>query len=433
VPARYRSVEGSPERPWTLYSARDRRIFLFVLCLIGVCNSLDRNIIGVLIEPIKVEFRVSDTLLGLLSGLSFAAFYATLGIPIARWADRGDRTKVISLSLLVWSVMTALCGLANTFSGLTIARFGVGAGEAGSIPAAQSLIADYYPPAGRARAIGIFTAAQSIGFAIGLGLGGVVAQAFGWRTAFIMVGVAGLALVPATYSVLKEPRRSAGASEHTHEAESTISALRVLLKKRTYRYILSAIVVYYVMAYGALAFVVSLMIRAHGESIARAGLIFGGITTVGSAVGAIIGGALADRFARRDIRWLARFPGWGLITALPLYEIALDSVTLWTMVPVLLLATTVLAAVVPAMFSALHVVCGSRRRALSVASAFFLVNLVGIGLGPMLSGLLSDHLSPIFGAAGGLRYALMIVTTALLPASYLMLCAARSLKVDAED
>ena len=176
-------------KPWNYYTNRNRRTFSFVLFLVGTSNYVDRNIIGVLLEPIKKEFLVSDTMLGVLSGISFALFYATLGIPIARWADRGDRKLVITLCLGIWCAMTALCGLASTFWQLVAVRFGVGAGEAGAIPPAQSLLADYYPPTQRARAIGFFSMSSSAGYAIGLIFGGYVAQHYGWRAAFLSVGL----------------------------------------------------------------------------------------------------------------------------------------------------------------------------------------------------------------------------------------------------
>jgi MFS family permease len=222
----------------------------------------------------------------------------------------------------------------------------------------------------------------------------------------------------------------------SHESisnESILVAFTTLLRKPAYRNILGAIVTYYLMAYGAMAFVVSLMIRVHGESVARAGAAFGVVTTVGVALGGILGGGLADRLAARNIARLAVFPAWGLLGALPFYEVALWSRSFPAMLVLLSLATTLLAAVVPAMFAALHVVCGSRRRAFSVAAAFLFVNLLGIGLGPTLSGFLSDRLGALYGAGEGLRDALMIVTAVLVPASYLMLRAARHLQTDSED
>jgi predicted MFS family arabinose efflux permease len=404
-----------------------------VLFLVGTSNYVDRNIIGVLLEQIKGEFQVSDTLLGLLSGVSFALFYATLGIPVARWADRGDRTLVITLSLTIWSVMTALCGATSTFWQLAAARFGVGAGEAGAIPPAMSLLADYYPPAERTWAIGVFMMSSSAGYAIGLALGGFVAQSYGWRAAFIIVGVIGVTLTPLTRFILKEPRRTALLAAQSEIQEATLVAVRVLLAKPAYRNILSAIVVYFLVAYGALVFIVSLMIRVHGLNVAQAGAAFGATSAMGAVIGCLGGGALADRLAARDVAWLARVAGWLMIAAMPFYELALLSPSMLTMIPLLLISTILLTGVVPPMFSALHVVCGSKRRALAVALAFFFANLIGLGLGPLIAGALSDRLGAIFGTAEGLRYALMTVMTALVPSGWLMLRAARYLNSDAED
>jgi predicted MFS family arabinose efflux permease len=408
-------------------------LFLWVLFLVGTCNYVDRNVIGVLLEQIKAEFQVSDAMLGLLSGLSFALFYATFGIPVARWADRGDRKRVMIVSLTVWSAMATLCGFAGGFWQLLAARFGVGAGEAGAIPPAQSLICDYYAPTERARAIGIFMISGSAGYALGLVLGGHIAQQYGWRLTFIAFGLAGLILVPITHLILKEPRHLPQFAKRAAGDESPRAAMRALLAKPSYRCLLSGIVLYFVMAYGAFVFIVSFMIRVHGLDTAQAGALFGGIAAVAAVIGSVGGGALADRWARKDIAWLPRFAGGAMLLAIPLYELALGSSSLALMIPVLLLGVIVHSAVVPPAFSAIHGVCGSRRRALSVAVVFFFANLIGLGLGPLLTGWLSDRFAVTHGSAEGLRYALLVMMTVLLPAGLLMLRAARSLQSDAED
>ena len=403
-------AEEARSSRWLQFTDAKRRRFLAVLCIVGILNAVDRNVIGVLLEPIKAEFRASDTRLGFLTGIAFAIFYAVLGIPIARWADRGDRVTVISVSMAAWSVMTCFCGIARTFWELVFARFGVGAGEAGSIPATHSLIADYYSPAERARAIGVFTASQSVGYAIGLSAGGFLAARYGWRSAFWAAGILGLVLVPFIRWLLNEPRTEASQRAQVAHEEATGKSVRTLMGKRAYRLILAAIVVYYTMAYGAITFIVSLMIRVHGQSIAGAGTLFAAITTIGAVVGAV-----------------------GMLLALPLYELALWSPDLTTMVGLLLIGSAMLNAVVPSMFSALHVVCGSRRRAFSVALAFLFVNSMGVGLGPVITGALSDFFAVSRGAGEGLRYALMIVTAALLPAAFLMYRSKRHLCAEAED
>lgn len=422
-----------PVRPWDLYTRGNRRTFLLVLFLIGTSNYVDRNVIGVVLEQIKTEFQASDTMLGFLTGISFALLYATLGIPVARWADRGDRKLVITLSLSIWSLMTALCGVATTFWHLAAARFGVGAGEAGAIPPAQSLLADYYSPAQRAQALGIFMMSSAAGYALGLVVGGLIAQNYGWRATFIIFGLAGFALAPLSHFVLKEPRNTPQFAVQPESRESAVAAIQALLAKPAYRNILCAIVIYFLMAYGAFVFIVSLMIRVHGLNVAQAGATFGAISAVGAVIGCVGGGALADRLALRDITWLPRFAGWGMIVAIPLYEFALWSPTIFVMSPFLLLGAIVInAAVIPA-FSAIHVVCGSKRRALSIALLFFFANLIGLGLGPVMAGALSDAFATTHGPGEGLRYALMIVMTVLLPAGWIMLRAARDFKRDAED
>jgi predicted MFS family arabinose efflux permease len=404
-----------------------------VLFLVGTSNYVDRSIIGVLLEPIKAEFQVSDTMLGLLSGISFALMYATFGIPIARWADRGDRRLVITLSMVVWNIMTGLCGVASGFWQLAAARFGVGLGESGAIPPAQSLLADYYPPEDRARAFGVFGTSSSAGYAIALILGGFLAQNFGWRAAFLAFGLLGMGLAPLTYLVLREPRHASQFAVRSGDYESTRAAVRVLFAKATYRNILVSIVLYFLVAYGALVFIVSVMIRVHGLSVAKAGATFGTIVAVSALIGNLVGGAVADRLARRNLAWLAPFAGWGMIAAMPIFQLALWSPSLVTMIPLLLLAMVLLSGVVPAMYSALHVVCGSKRRALAVAIAFFFANLIGLGLGPVIAGSLSDVLAFNYGPAEGLRYALMIVTNVLALAGWFMLRAVRYLQTDAED
>lgn len=420
-------------QPWHLYSPRQRRAFLWVLFLIGASNYVDKNIIGVLLEPIKAEFQVSDTRLGLLSGISFALFYATLGIPVARWADRGDRRLIVTLSLSAWSAMTVICGLANSFWQLALARFGVGAGEAGAIPPAHSLLADYYAPTERAKAIGIFMMSATLGYVLALMLGGWISQNYGWRAAFITIGLLGLVLAPVAHLTLKEPRHTTLFAVRMAAEESLLSAIRALLAKRAYRNLLAGMVGYFVMAYGAMVFIVSFIIRVHELNVAQAGTLFGAISAIGAGIGNIGGGVLADRLAPQDPAWYGRLAGWGMVAALPLFELALVAPTIWAMAVLLLFSTMLMWGVVPPMFAALHFVCGSKRRAIAVALALFFANLIGLGLGPIIAGSLSDAFAASRGSAEGLRIALMVVMVVFIPAGWFMLRAARHLRADAED
>jgi MFS family permease len=404
-----------------------------VLFLVGTSNYLDRNLISVLLEQMKSEYHVSDTMLGLVSGISFALFYATLGIPVARWADRGDRKQVISWSLAIWSVMTACCGLVGPFWQLVVARFGVGAGEAGAIPPAQSLIADYFSPTERARAIGIFLMSSSAGYALGLIGGGIIAEHYGWRAAFMVFGLVGLLLLPPVRLVLKEPRLRSLQVLSPAAGESMLASMRALLAKRAYRNILAAIVLYYFMAYGSLVFVVSLMIRAHGMGVAQAGSLFGAVFATGAVVGGLGGGTLADRLAARDIRWLARLGGWGVIVAIPFYALAFYSPSVAVMTPLLFAGAVIVNAAIPPVFSALHTVCGAGRRALAVAMTYFFANLIGLGLGPVIAGAVSDAFARTYGPAQGLRFSLIMMLGVLLPCGWFLLRAARFMPGDLEE
>jgi MFS family permease len=421
-----------PAKTWDLYTERRRWILLGVLFLVTTSSYIDKNIIGVLLQPIKEEFHVSDTMLGLLSGLSFAMFYATLGIPVARWADRGDRRLIISVSLAVWSVMTAICGLAPTFWLLAAARIGVGAGEAGAIPPGQSLVADYFPPERRGKALGGFMMSSMAGYVMGVVVGGQLAQAYGWRAAFLAVGIPGILLAVIARLLLDEPRNTPAFAIAAGEVEPLRASYRALMAKPSFVNILIGMVLYFLIAYGAFVFVIALMIRTHGISVGKASALFGVVSTVGALVGNAVGGGMADRLARKDPAWFARFAGLGLIAAFFAYEIAFLMPTLTLFVAALMVGGVLLTGPVPSMFAALHLVCGSKRRAMSVAIIFFFANLIGLGLGPIIAGGLSDHFAKTVGPAEGLRYAMMLVMVIFLPCGYYLLKAARTLVADQE-
>lgn len=422
----------TPERipPWTLYSGRRRWAFLTVLFLVSVSNYADRNIIGVLLEPIKAEFGVSDTLLGLLSGASFALFYATLGIPVARWADRGDRRLIITGSLAVWSLMTVLCGLAQNFWQLAAARVGVGAGEAGAIPPAQSLIADYYAPERRAGALAVFMSSATAGYLLGFVVGGHVAAAYGWRWAFLVVGAPGLLLAVLTWTVLKEPRHVLPPDPDA-SVESVSATFRRLAAKRSYIHLLLGLVAYFLVAYGAIVFVPSYMVRVAGVPLTTVSAAMGGVGALGAVLGTLGGGAAANMAIKRDVRWAAWLPAAVLVAAYPFYVAAFLTDDLKLFLAFSLCAGLCLSAGVPGIFTALHAVCGSARRAMAVAIAFFFANLFGLGLGPVLTGMLSDAFSASMGPVG-LRWALICAMTFMLVAALFFYLAGRHLRADIE-
>jgi MFS family permease len=402
--------------PWSLYGARERWAFMALLLFVSTLNVVDRVIISVLLEPIKNEFRLSDTMLGFLSGFGFALCYATAGLPFARWADRGDRSTVIALALGVWSAMTVLCGFAQAWWQLVLARMGVGIAESGSQPPTQSLIADYFPPDGRALAIACLNATGNIGYLIGIALGGYIAAHHGWRAAFVLVGAPGVLLALLIRWLLPEPRLRLGWQRATIMAEPLRGTIRQLTGKRSFRSALVAISLYSFFGYAIAMFLPGFMQRSLHASLAEVSVTFGVTMFASSALGALSGGVIADRLGARDIRWLAWLPAAACTLAVPLYALAFAANQLWMFLACCGLAEALLAAGFPAAYAAIHAVCGSARRATAFAIMFLTTTLFGLGLGPLCLGAMSDALGDAFGAES-LRYAMSAMLLALLPAA----------------
>jgi MFS family permease len=424
---------STADRPsWELYTQGQRLVFLFILFLVSLSNYVDRQVMSVLLEPIKIEFGASDAQMGLLGGFAFAAFYAVLGLPVAWLADRGNRRTVITVSLAAWSVMTMLCGFAKTFPQLFLARMGVGVGEAGAIPPAQSLIADYFPPEQRARALAAFMLSATGGYLIAFLGGAHLAASYGWRTAFIALGAPGLLLCLLTLFGLKEPRLLPGRAANPAASERLGEALSVLRRKRSFVLICVVQVLYFLVAYGAVTWFPAYLVRVLKMPLVEVGAAFGMIGAVGSLVGTVAGGMLTDRLAKRDIRWLVWLPGGLLIACWPFYTLAISSDSFTMFLAASFVAGLGIAAAVPAMFTVLHRVCGSKRRAMAVAIVFFFANLLGLGFGPLITGMLSDMFTASMGPVG-LRYALMIAISILVPTGLTLIAIGKSLERDCED
>jgi len=415
-----------------LYTERQRSAYLAVLFLVATSNYLDRNILAVLLEPIKQEFAVSDTLLGLLSGLCFALCYALCGMPVARWADRGNRRTIITLALLVWSAMTVLCGLVHSFWQLALARVGVGVGESGAIPPAQALLADYFPPARRTTALAIFTAASTAGYVVGFGAGGYIAATRGWRVALILAGALGLLLAVLARFGLAEPRLQLGFPARCAGVEFVPEALSRLAAKRSFLYALAGCIVHFFAVYGALIFVSSFLVRLLHVPLATVSVAYASVTAVGSLIGTLGGGWLADRLASRDIRWLAWLPAATCALAGPAFWVALSIDDLAPFLAFSFVAWMLLSASLPPVFAAIHAVCGSRRRATAVAVALFSATVFGTGFGPLVTGAISDALTALYGAEG-LRYALKFTVSLLVVAGALFYLFGRAMPMDLED
>jgi MFS family permease len=415
-----------------MYTPRQRGGFLAVLFLVSTSQFFDRNVIAVLLEPIKHEFTVSDTMLGLLGGLCFALFYAVAGMPVARWADRGNRRTIITLALTLWSIMTMLCGLAQSFWQLALARVGVGVGESGGIPPSQSLIADYFPPERRATAIAIFLGGAIAGNVLGLSLGGNIAAAYGWRTAFLLAGAPGLALALIVRLTLAEPRLELIGTSMSRAAERVADTISRLRMKRSFVAALTGAILYYLFAYGALIFVPSFLTRVIHAPLAKVSTIYGLVSAAGSLVGLVPGGWLADRLARRDVRWLSWLPALAFLVGSPIYLIAFTLNDVSSFMVFMFAGMVTLSAGLPSVFSTVHAICGTARRATAIAIVLFSASLIGGGLGPVLSGAISDQLSVRYGYHG-LRYALMTMTTLLPASAVFMYWCGRAMPRDLEE
>jgi MFS family permease len=425
------SVETALSPSWTLYTDRRRWGLLAVLFLVSTSNYFDRNVISVLLEPIKHEFNASDTLLGLLGGFCFAIFYALFGLPVARWADRGNRRTIITLALTVWSGMTVLCGLTHTFWHLALARIGVGAGESGAIPPAQSLIADYFPPQQRASALAIFTAASMAGYLLGFGVGGYLAATHGWRSAFLVGGLPGLALALLTRFGLDEPRRRIGFVSLSADRESIKETLAHLMAKRGFLYALAGCILYFFIAYGALIFIPSFLIRSLHVPLAKVSVTYGSVAAVASVVGTLGGGWVADRLGRRDIRWLAWLPAGAIALTGPVFLVAFSLERFRPFLVLSFAGMMLLTGGLPPIFAAVHAICGSRRRATAIAIVLFSATLFGGGFGPLITGAISDALSAKYGS-DGLRCSLMLVMPLLVVTGGLFFQCGRAMPADLE-
>ncbi len=392
----------------TLFSAATRRYVLSILVVVYTFNFIDRQILSILLEPIKNDLQVSDTALGALSGFAFALFYATLGIPIARLADRSSRRNLIAIALTVWSGMTALSGLAQNYWQLLAARIGVGVGEAGCSPPAHSMIADYYPAHQRATALGIYALGIPLGILFGFIAGGWIEEFFGWRVAFFVVGIPGLILAIIFRLTVREPPRGlAEGRVMTAIQPSVTETFGYLWAKKSFRHLAIGGALTAFVGYGLTTWAPSFLSRSHGMSSGEIGTWLGLILGIPGGIGIVLGGFLADKFGSRDTRWFLWIVSVALVLSTPFAVGVYLSPTatgalIFLMLPVLLgnfyQATT---------FSQTQGLVPLGMRAVAAAVLLFIINIVGLGLGPQAVGIVSDLLKPEYGD-DSVRYALMI-------------------------
>ncbi|MGQ0836771.1 MAG: spinster family MFS transporter [Gammaproteobacteria bacterium] len=414
----------------------NRVYVLLVLVLVYTFNFIDRQIVGILAPPIKADLGLTDTQLGLLGGLAFALFYTGLGIPIARLADRYSRVWIMTAALALWSGFTAACGFAQSYAQLFLARIGVGVGEAGGVAPAYSLVADYFPPEQRARALGVYSFGIPIGSALGLFFGGLIASYVDWRTAFIVVGLAGLAVAPLFRATVREPPRGGYDPPAAQKSTPPLSdVLRTLARKPSFWGISLGASCSSIMGYGLFFWLPSFFVRSHGLSLMQVSIFYGSITLIGGIVGIWLGGWLADRYGARSRASYALVPAFAFIAALPFLIVGTVSSSVELSFGMFLaLAALNLAWLGPVICAVQHLVAPSMR---ATASAIFLFvnNLIGLGAGTAIPGALSDALAERFGAES-LRYSILCGSGFYLLAAGLLILSARRLGRDwhgAED
>lgn len=412
------------------WGSAKRALVLMVLCIVAAVNLADRQLITILLTPIKREFNVSDTSMGLLTGLAFAAVYVTAALPIAYWSDRGSRRTIIASSTGIWSLMTMLCGMTQSFAQLAIARMGVAFGEAGCNPSSHSIIADLYSRRSRAKAIGFYNASASVGIGLGLFAGGALIAHFGWRIVFVLVGAPGLLLALFIRLLLPEPPR--GLSDPCLMKEPglpLLETLRWLSRLRSFRLISLSAMACAIVNYGVQSWAATFFLRVHGVAAGEMGAKLGTASAIGLLTGTILSGVVADQLSQKDLRWHMRIAAGGMALAIPfgvafllasnrnvafaMYGVAIGLLSVWA-TPIHALTQTV---------------AKPRMRALSAAIVSFFLNVLGYGLGPLVVGILNDRLQPKFGNES-IRYSLLILLAGAIGAAIVCVSTNRTLLAD---
>jgi len=425
--------DGSQARIAEAYKSTSYRYFVLgTLTLVYVFNFIDRQIVNILGQAIIDDLGLSDAQFGALSGIAFAAVYATMGIPIARWADVGVRRNVIAISLTVWSGMTAVCGFTQNFWQMLLARAGVGIGEAGGSPPAHSMISDIFPASERSTALSIYSMGVYGGILVGYVAGGYLASEFSWRVAFIVVGLPGIVLAVFLRAFVKEPPRGLAETRLDHKPPSFGAVLRLLWTRKSFRHIALGCALHTFVTYGLGNFMPVFLGRVHNMPIADIGTWLGLTAGLGGLTGTFLGGYLSDKLANRngDVRWHIWVPLISTVAAMPFYWLtfifmddAYGAVLSW------FIPTIIGGMFLGPCISMTHGLVGLRMRALASAVLFFVLNFIGLGLGPLVTGLVSDLFRPAYGDES-IRYALasMVLVNAWCAGHYYL--ATRTLRAD---
>ena len=391
------------------------RYAMFVLAVVYMFNFVDRQILSILLPAIRDEFQVGDTVLGLLAGPAFALFYVVLGVPIARLADRVNRRNLVAAAVAVWSAMTALSGLAANVWYLALARVGVGIGEAGCSPPAHSMIADYYPPEKRSSAMGFYTLGISTGVMLAYLAGGWVAQNIGWREAFYIVGVPGLLLALIVRFTIAEPVRGASESRQDSGRQPTVvSVIHFLSARRSFLFMAVAAGLSSFVGYAVINFLPSFIVRSFTMEIASLGLWLGLIYGFAGGFGFFMGGYIADHIGRGGHRKALSFIAIAMLVTLSFnVMVFLMSSPVWSLLLYIVPAATANVFLGPVLSQTQSLV-SLRMRAVASSLVLLVINIIGLALGPPVTGMISDALEPAYGIES-MRYSLLIVSMVILP------------------
>lgn len=391
-------VPAPAAKPARKEGPRYRYFVLLLLTLTAFFNIADRLIFAILMEDIKAEFGLSDTQLGLLAGAAFTATYILVGFPAARFSDRSNRKNIIAAALTFWSAMTAACGLAIGYWTMFLARVGVGIGEAASGPSSQSLIADYFPRKQMARAMGFLTVGATLGTAGGLIAGGLMAENFGWRMAFLIMGIPGIALGLIVFLTLREPERGRYAPAGSSTTQRpVVETLKSLLANKVYFWLIIGFAVQNMIGYAMAIWMPALMLRNFDVSTGDVALYLGLAFIIGGIPGPIIGGYLTDWLTRWNEKWRAWLPGLvSLLCLIPLW-FSLNAGAFWPFLILFALAYGIFVSSQAPILSLMQGCVEPSQRAFAVALALFLNNLVGQGIGSAIVGWGSDTLAPTYG------------------------------------
>ena len=417
----------------SIYSKTYTRYVLGALVVVYVFNFIDRQILAILAPAIKDELLLSDTQIGALSGVAFGIFYATLGIPIARLADRYSRVSIISICLSIWSLMTAFSGLATNFAQLLIARIGVGIGEAGGSPPSHSLLADYFAPGKRATALGIYALGVPIGILFGNLAGGWIGEIFGWRQAFFLVGLPGIVLAIILKLTVKEPPR--GYSEEK-PADTTTVPFRTVVKTmwgfKSFKYIALGAGTQAFVGYGAIAWMPSFLVRAHDLSIGEVGTALGLIIGFFGGIGTLLSGVIGDKLGAKSVKYYMLVPAYGFLIAVPAGAAVFLVDDLYLVLAIYTIPAFLVNLYTGPTFAMTQSLAPLAMRAAASALLLFIINIIGLVFGPTTVGIISDLLqsSMQMNDVESLQMALLACNFVYLFSFYYYFQASRHLETD---